>query len=202
MSCAAALDLELCKGHTFSKVLRWESSAVIFKAISGITKAAPPVVTATAHGAPNGWRVAITNVKGMTQINAKNNPPKSAEYYKAANVAANTLELSGVDATGFGTYTSGGILRYNQPVDLTSYTARMQIRASVSAAAFLLELTTANSRIAIDNALKTITLTVIATDTAALTWSAGVYDLELVSPGGVITRLIEGAVSVIDEVTR
>lgn len=202
MTCAAALDIEICKGATLSKTLRWESGTVVFKTISGITKAAPPVVTATAHGAPNGWRVAITNVKGMTQINAANNPPKNNQYHKAANVAANTLELSGVDATGFGTYTSGGILRYNQPVDLTSYTARMQIRATKSAATFLLELTTANGRIALDNTLKTITLTVSATDTAAITWTSGVYDLELVSPGGVVTRLVEGAVTVSEEATK
>lgn len=201
MTCAAKLNIEICKGTTFLKVLRWESATVVFKPITGITKAAPPVVTATAYGAPDGWRVAVTGVLGMTQINAANNPPKNSQYVKSKLLTANTLELNGVDASGYSAYTSGGILRYNQPVDLASYTARMQIRASQSASVFLLELTSP-SGIALDNTLKTITLTITAAVTAAVTWTAGVYDLEMVSPGGVVTRLLEGAVSVVEEVTR
>ncbi|MGH9892810.1 MAG: hypothetical protein ACREA0_12630 [bacterium] len=117
-------------------------------------------------------------------------------------MTANTVELGSIDASGFSTYTSGGILRYNQPTDLAGYTARMHIRATQSAATTLIELTTANSRIALDNVLKTITLTISATDTAAITWTAGVYDLEMVSAGGVVTRLLEGSVSISEEVTR
>lgn len=202
MSCAAKLNLEICKGATFSKVLRWESSTVVFKAITGITKAAPPVITAVGHGVPNGWRVAITGVLGMTQINAENNPPKNAQYVKSKLLTVDTVSLPSIDASVYSSYTSGGILRYNQPVDLAGYTARMHIRASQGAAATLLDLTTENSRIALDNTLKTITLTLLATVTAAITWTAGIYDLELVSAGGVVTRLLEGAVSVHEEVTR
>ena len=202
MSEAATLDLTILKGATFTRVLRWESATVVFKTISGITKAAPPVITATSHGAPDGWRVAITNVLGMTQINAANNPPKNNQYKKAALLSSSTVSLPSVDASGYSTYTSGGILRYNQPVDLDGYTARMHIRESQGAATTLLELTTENSRIALDNTLKTITLTILATVTDDIDWTSGVYDLELVSAGGVVTRLVEGAVSVSEEVTR
>ncbi|MBK8773003.1 MAG: hypothetical protein IPM06_21580 [Rhizobiales bacterium] len=45
----------------------------------------------------------------------------------------------------------------------------------------LLRLDTTNARIALDNAAKTIALTISAADTAAITWLEGVYDLELVS---------------------
>lgn len=202
MSEVGNLDLAICKGATFSKVLRWESSTVVYKTISGITKAAPPVITATSHGAPDGWRVAVTGVLGMTQINAANNPPKNSQYKKATLLSSSTVSLPSIDASGFSTYTSGGILRYNLPIDLSGYTARMHIRAAQAATATLLELTTENSRIALDNTLKTITLTLTATVTAAIDWTAGVYDLELVSAGGVVTRLLEGAVSVSEEVTR
>ncbi len=42
-----------------------------------------------------------------------------------------------------------------------------------------------------------------ATTTAALTAPfSGVYDLELVSAGGVVTRLLQGAATVSPEVTR
>ncbi len=202
MSCAASLDLEICKGATFLKVLRWESSTVVFKPITGITKVAPPVITAAGHGVPDGWRVALTNVGGMAQINAGNNPPKAAQYVKSKLLTADTVSLPLIDASGYSTYTSGGILRYNQPVDLAGYTARMHIRASQAATTTELELTTENSRIALDNTLKTITLTLTAAITAAITWTTGVYDLELVSSGSVVTRLLEGAISIHEEVTR
>lgn len=199
---AAAHDLTIRKGSTFSKVLRWESGTIVFKPVTGITAAAPPVVTATAHGLPDGWRVALTNVRGMTQINAAKNPPKLAEYRKVKVLTANTCELTAVDASGYSPYTSGGIAWYRQPTDLAGYTARMQIRESLDSATVLLALTTENSRIALDNTLKTITLTINATDTAAIAWASGVYDLEMVSPGGVVTALIEGASISAGEVTR
>ena len=37
--------------------------------------------------------------------------------------------------------------------------------------------------------------------TEAMAWTSGAYDLELVSPGGVVTALLEGAVQVSSEIT-
>ncbi|MCY1167378.1 hypothetical protein D9M73_73390 [compost metagenome] len=87
-------------------------------------------------------------------------------------------------------------------IDLTGYTARMQVRQSIAAAEALLELTTENGGIAITPATGTITLTQTATQTAAYTWKRGVYDLEIVSPSGVVTRLIQGDIETSPEVTR
>jgi len=90
------------------------------------------------------------------------------------------------------------------PVDLTGYTARMHIRDSVDDAATLLELTTENSRIVLDGSAGTIQLSISATDTAAISFTQGVYDLELVDTGdtGEVTRLTYGGVEVRPEVTR
>ncbi len=68
--------------------------------ITGITKASPPVVTAVAHGLTDGDVVRITGVGGMTEVNSG--------VFIVNVTAANTFELLGVDATGYGTYTSGG----------------------------------------------------------------------------------------------
>ena len=203
MSCAATHNLEICKGATFTKVLRWESSTIVYKPITGITKAAPPVVTAVGHGVPDGWRVAITNVAGMTELNAANNPPKNSQYIKSKLLSSDTVSLPAIDASGYSTYTSGGVLRYNQPIDLAGYTARVHFRDSVSAATILLALTTENGGILLDNVLKTITMTVSATNTALITWTAAVYDgLEMVSAGGVVARILKGTVAVDEEGTR
>jgi hypothetical protein len=48
----------------------------------------------------------------------------------------------------------------------------------------------------------TITLTVSATDTAALTASDGVFDLEITSSDGIVSRLIEGTYSVRRNISR
>ncbi len=87
-------------------------------------------------------------------------------------------------------------------VDLTGYTARMQVRKTISATAVIIELTTENGRITLGGDNGTITLEITAEDTAALEQFAGVYDLELEASNGFVTRLLEGQVTVSKEVTR
>lgn len=87
------------------------------------------------------------------------------------------------------------------PVDLTGYTARMHVRKTVKSATTLVELTTANSRIVLTPLTGTLDLILTATETAALA-DSGVYDLELVSPGGVVQRILEGKFTLSREVTR
>lgn len=87
-------------------------------------------------------------------------------------------------------------------INLTGFTARMHIRTSKDAAAPFVTLTTENGGITLGGALGTITLAIAAAATAILSEESGVYDLELVSGTGVVTRLLEGAVTVSKEVTR
>lgn len=76
------------------------------KTITGITKADPAVVTATAHGFSDGDEVYISGVVGMTEVNGRN--------FTVANKTTDTFELvdkiSGADAdsTGYTTYSSAG----------------------------------------------------------------------------------------------
>jgi len=87
------------------------------------------------------------------------------------------------------------------PVNLTGYTARMQVRADYDASTALLDLTTENGGITLGGALGTIVLTATATATAALSSGSYVYDLELVL-GSTVTRLVQGSFVVNAEVTR
>jgi len=108
--------------------------------------------------------------------------------------------------------------------DIRNFTARMQIRASASAEPFLLELTTENGRITCDYGVVTLNLPnaiTAALDTSTLTTkgkiiepaNAGekpyegegklaVYDLELVSPAGIVSKYLYGKVVFVDNVTR
>jgi len=71
--------------------------------IEGITNADPAVVTITGHSFENGDKIRIKDVEGMTEVNQGLD-----SAYTVANKAANTLELSGINSSGWGTYTSGG----------------------------------------------------------------------------------------------
>lgn len=76
------------------------------KTITGITKAAPGVITSASHGYSNGDEVIINGVVGMTQLNGRN--------FVVANVTTNTFTLQdtfgvvNLDTTGYTTYVSGG----------------------------------------------------------------------------------------------
>lgn len=87
-------------------------------------------------------------------------------------------------------------------IPLTGYTARMQIRATVSSPDILLELSTSNGLIVITPNAGQIALICGPTVTSVITWRRGKYDLELTSPTGVVTRLLYGEVEVSKEVTR
>lgn len=88
-------------------------------------------------------------------------------------------------------------------VNLTGYSARLQARESVGAVETFLSLNSTDSPndITLGGAAGTIRVVISATATAALTES-GVYDLELVSGAGVVTRLLQGNVTLSKEVTR
>ncbi len=88
------------------------------------------------------------------------------------------------------------------PIDLTGCTARMQVRADVESPLVLIELSTLNGRIVLGGAAGTVDLGIAATDTAAMAWTSGVWDLEITHPGGDVSRLAEGSISVSPEVTR
>lgn len=197
---AEKLDLVIAKGKTFTYVVRWESETISYAPITAATQAAPVVLTSPAHGIPNGWRAAVVSVKGMVQLNAANDPPKDKDYHAVTVVGANQVALNAVNSSGYKPYTAGGYLQFFTPIDLSGYTARMSIKDKVGGTE-LIRLDTTNSRIELNNTDKTITLTISATDTAAMAWSKGVYDLELVSAAGVVTALLAGRVTVTTEVT-
>lgn len=88
------------------------------------------------------------------------------------------------------------------PIDLTNYDARLQIRSKIDSPNFLIELTVANGQISLGGVNGTIDLKIDAITTTGLNWTTAVYDLELISGTGFVTRLIEGNMRLSHEVTR
>jgi hypothetical protein len=86
-------------------------------------------------------------------------------------------------------------------INLTGYTARMQVRETAEAGTAVLSLATAGSGITLGGTAGSISTTVAATATAAIEAGSYVYDMELVS-GSVVTRILQGGFKVLPEVTR
>lgn len=189
------VNFKVYQGSTLKELIRWESNSITYKTITGITKAAPMVVTAVGHAIPLGWRAKIVDVIGMKDVNSADN------YLVATGTTTDTITFNAVNSSGYTAYTSGGTLYYNTPSSLSGITARMQIRAKLGSTTVLEELTTENGKIILDDTLKTITLLISATQTATYTWTSAVYSLEVIS-GAIVTPLIYGSITLDKEITR
>ena len=83
-------------------------------------------------------------------------------------------------------------------MNLTGYTPRMQMRSTHDSSTIALTFTAT-----VTNASQgKISLTATDTVTSAVEEGIYVYDLEIESSGGTVTRLMEGNVTVTPEVTR
>jgi len=82
------------------------------------------------------------------------------------------------------------------PIDLTGYTGRSQMRKHY---------TSSNSQsfsVSLSNTVGSVSLALTAVQTANLVAGRYVYDVEVVSSTNVVSRIIEGIVTVTPEVTR
>lgn len=188
------INFKIYQGSTFVEVLRYESTTKVYTNISAAFNSAPFMITANNHGMVAGWRCKLSNLGGMTEAN-------NLDYIVASSVTNNDLVFNSVNAVGFKTYTTGGVLEYNEPISLANMTARMQIREKVTSSSVIDELTTENGMIVIDNDNKTIVIQIPASTTAEYTFKSAVYSLELVSDS-IVIPFIYGNIVLNKEITR
>ena len=86
------------------------------------------------------------------------------------------------------------------PVNLTNYTAAMQVRTAANASTAIISLTNGTG-ITLGGTAGTININIGATTMGSASPGQYVYDLELNS-GGTVYRLIQGTFSIQAEVTR
>lgn len=189
----AMSTLKITRGSTYFDTLYWDQGKTSF--LEGtLVPGAPARITSVAHGLPPLW---VVRVEGYNVVNGIN----PATEYECIAVDDDTLELVGLNGVGF--RAAPVVVAYYPPVDLTGYTARMQIRDEDDN--ILVELlssaTEGNPRIVIDPVACTIQREIPATVTAALTVDAGVFDTEMVN-GTFVAKVDGGAVEIGDEVTR
>lgn len=86
-------------------------------------------------------------------------------------------------------------------IDLAGYTLRAQLRKSYGATSYTAFTVTADD----DTTTGILTISLTDTQTSALKAGRYVYDVEIVAPvadGSIVTRVLEGIITVTPEVTR
>lgn len=77
-------------------------------------------------------------------------------------------------------------------IDLTGWTAKLQVRDYPGSGDVLLEMSTENGQIVLGGVAGTIRLVLSMTETAALSFNDGKYQLELYPPASQAERLLKG----------
>jgi hypothetical protein len=193
----AKLNYKIYQGSTFQETYRWESETKVYVPISAIAKSAPCVITTTsAHTLPIGWRFKVAG-GGMKELY-----PTSDTYHIATGTTSTSVTINQVNSLAYTTYTSGGIIEYNQPVDLANYNARMQIRETVDSPTVIYEASSASGQIVLNNTSKTITVTILGNITQTFNFSTAVYSVELFDSANNILSFLVGNLTLVPEVTR
>ena len=210
----STLNLTIDQGKTFTRTFYWAVQPYIYKAITACDNAAPIGFTVASHGLTAGWPFWVAGAGNLTPlstastaatitktVNAASDPPSSADLHFATVADANTVKINDINGALLKTYTSGGYIQYLTPVDLTGYSARMNIKSRIGGTT-LWTGSTALGDFAIDVAANTIILTIAPAVTAAFDFLRGTYDIEMFTAADAsVSLLASGAVTVNREVT-
>lgn len=85
------------------------------------------------------------------------------------------------------------------PIDVTGYTAQLIARENTASDPVILDMNNVNSQIIVGTTDGTFRLVLTAAETAALNFDKTKYQLEVVSPSGFVTRLMQGTITLSTE---
>ena len=150
----------------------------------------------------NGTTVTYTAANGFSagQIASIDGVIPSVYNLQNVTVASANATLFTVTNAATGTYISGGMA--TAPVNVTGYTAELQLRSLPSDPTAVLTLTSAGGAITVTGSTGQFAVHATAAQTTAIDEGTYYYDIEITSPGGIVTRLAQGQVVVTPEVTR
>jgi len=197
--CVAKKDWDLIQGATFDKLLVWINPTSVFTA----------TVAGDSGGTAPDWPPDVGDTVVDNTITWENTRLAEEEDKEGDDAIAEWLANTA--------YVIGDtVLSTRQPVDITGYEARLQIRddfADENSSVVLFEMTTVID--ADDNGIRLgttggeIRLTIQPGTTETFDWDPSGYDLEMIAPDnpplypdGFVTRLLEGKFKVSKEHTR
>jgi hypothetical protein len=150
----------------------------------------------------NGTTVTFTAVNGFApgqtvSIDGVLPPQYNLQNVLVANATGTNFTVTNA-ATGI--YISGGIA--TAPVNVTGYSAGLQMRSLPQDPTAVLTLSTASGSISVTGVDGEFAVHATATQTRAIDEGTYYYDIEITSPTGTVTRLAQGQIVVTPEVTR
>ncbi len=190
------LDIE--QGASFSNTFNWYGGGKAMAPIEEIVVGYPTIIKATAHGLPTNsdTPMILSGIAGAEILNSSDLGIEEAVFIDVDHYSMPVSTVRHIWVVGSGEMT------WYRPSDITNFTARMHIREKWYSAAFIHELTTENGGITLTVEDASILLEISAVDTAAFTFNQAFYDVELISPAGVVTRVFKGVITLIKEITK
>lgn len=186
---AEIVDLTIVKGKTLEYAFLYAEDDLVYRQITGIASVAPMRLTVPSHGLPDGWLVDVAGVKAPAELNTGEEGPCFIKV-----IDANTIELNKVDGTGWKAFAGVGNVVARRPLDLTGWSARATVRDKIGGTELFRwhsdPLEAAPGLITLDVARSSFVLSIDAADTAALTWSRGVWEMEAVDPAGKVYAVV------------
>jgi hypothetical protein len=189
-------NLYIVQGATFMQSFRWQVDPLIYKPVTAVVNLAPLQMTVPGHELPQMWRVEALSFQGLTQINSTG-LGKSSDYHYVTVIDTDTVEFNEVNATDMGVYTSGGILRFYTPQDLTGYEAELTIWDKVNGTVLRTMTSSLGGELFVDTVGYRIMAQIEVAETIALLWKKGVYALKMTEIAtGIVTEIAQGSVKV------
>lgn len=197
MTCGCGENRNFCvkAGATFYPTIRWAQKTLTAAVITAITQATPVVITAPAHGLPNGWPAAVVGVQGMTFINSPDYPPYESDLHTGTVIDANDVSFNDVSSALWSPYVApGGSLVYYTPQPLAGVTFAMSFYTDAQMATTPLIVLSVGSGITVDDTNMLI-LPVLQTDALPTGWPTTqptYYKLTATDTSGDIIEIMSG----------
>lgn len=202
MTCGCGEERNFCvkAGATFYPTIRWAMKTLTAAVISAITQATPMVVTATAHGLPNGWPAAVVGVNGMSFANAGNYPPYESDLHFGTVIDANTVAFNDVSSALWPAYIApGGSLVFYTPQPLAGVTFTMNFYSDPAMATTPLVSLAVGSGITVDTVAMTIVPVLQTATPPTGGWPASgilYYRLQATNASGDVTEVLFGTLTI------
>lgn len=209
MTCGCGQEKNWCvkAGATFYPTIRWAQKTLTAAVITAITQATPAVVTAPAHGMPNGWPAAVVGVNGMSFINASRYPPDESDLHQGTVTDANDVAFNDISSTLWPAYIPGagalgGSLVWYTPQPLAGVTFTMSFYSDAAMETTPLVTLTNGNGITVDTVGMTIvpllqTAPLVAPTTGV--WPSngiGYYRLMATDSSGIDTEIMFGTLTI------
>lgn len=177
-------EVEMEQGADWNCTVNWYGGGTFRAPIEELDPGYPTQIRVTSHLLPSSsdTPVIISGVQGVEMVNSKDTGVELC-----ARVDDNYFTVP-VSSVGCEWVPGTGEITWYKPSDLTGYTARAKLRKSWSSSTVIHEYTTENGGIVLDTNDASIKLVNTAAETAAMNFTTAYVDVELIAPGGAVTR--------------